>query len=97
MERLGKILARLSLGGPGPLLREQIVRTVGEVLGENALEDVHVADVRGRRIVLEVLSSAQAFEWEAFHKEALLCAFRENPSLAKYTDLRIRVGVWKKS
>jgi hypothetical protein len=91
LEKLGSILARIRLPGPGPLQAQQIAEAVFAVLGD-ATRDVRVASFRAGRLVIECASAAQAFELEAFAREELLARLKGKAGLEALAEVTFRNG-----
>lgn len=94
MQRLGTILAKFKLPGPGPLAVAQLEQAVAAVFGAKAA-GVRVASYRKGRLSLEVKSAAQAFEFQAFARGRCLDELRGRPGLEDLTEIVFRNGAWR--
>lgn len=94
MQRLGAILARLQLPGPGPLALAQLDQAVAAVFGP-AASGLRVASYRKGRLTLEVKSAARAFEYQAFARGEALPRLRARPGLEALTEVVFKNGAWR--
>jgi hypothetical protein len=95
LQKLGSILARLKLPGPGPLQLRQIETALARTFGARAAS-LRVASFRRGRLVIEAGSAASAFELQAFARGAALRSLRGQPGLEALAELVFRVGTVRK-
>ena len=106
MQRLGSILSKIKLSGPGPLQLEQIHAALAEVAGKPsggakgsdakaADADLRVASYQRGRLVIEAKSAARAFELQAFGRAKLLAQLRKQPGLEKLAEVVVKNGAWR--
>ena len=94
MQRLGSILAKLKLPGPGPLALAQIQEAVASAFGRTAGRDLRVASYRKGKLTLEVRSAARAFEYQAFARSTAREALRGMQGLEELTEIVFKNGSW---
>jgi len=94
LQRLGTILAQLKLPGPGPLELRQIEASLPAIFGA-ATDGARVASYRRGRLVIEVKSSARAFEYQAFARAAVIDRLRRLPGLEQLKELAFKPGAWR--
>ena len=94
MHRLGTLLSKLNLHGPGPLAQAQIEAAVAAVFGK-AASGLRVASYRKGKLALEVMSAARAFEYQAFARGTCVEQLRRNPGLEELAEVVFKNGSWR--
>jgi len=93
--RLGSILAKLRLPGPGQIALARIQASLEAAFGAAAKGELRVASYRKGRLLLEVRSAARAFEWQAFARDDALARLRGQPGLEELSEVAFRNGAWR--
>jgi len=94
LQKLGSILARLKLPGPGALELRQLENAVSAVFGA-ASAGLRIASFRRGRLVLEVESAARAFEYQAFARKSLIERLKTLPGLEGLIEVAFKNGAWR--
>ena len=93
--RLGSILAKLRLPGPGAIALARIQASLEAVFGAAATDELRVASYRRGRLLIDVRSAARAFEWQAFARDDALSRLRGQPGLEELSEVAFRNGAWR--
>jgi hypothetical protein len=93
--RLGSILSKLRLPGPGAIALARIQASLEAVFGDAAARDLRVAGYRKGRLLIDVRSAARAFEWQAFARSDALDRLRGRPGLEELSEIAFRNGAWR--